>query len=385
MPHATFSFGRLAGVKIGAHWSVAVILVLLADLLAQTVLPSSAPGLPATVYWTAGVVTAALFLGSLLAHELTHALVARHYGLGVGGITLWLLGGAASITEEPASPRAESAIAASGPTVSLAIGGTCFGAAALLPNGAPVLVVVLLWLGWTNGILAGFNLLPAAPLDGGRVLHAIVWKVTGNRQRARTVASKSGQVLGFALSLLGLAALLLFGRFDGLWFMAIGWYLGFAAKSELAGATVRDLLAHLTVGDVMAADPITAPGWYTVQGFIDQVAAVSRFRVFPVVSFDGSPLGVVSLGELAAVPEAARTSTRVEDIASERRPCLMVARDAPLTEVIGNRVLRPGRDLVLVVDDDALLRGVVSPSDISRALELAVLLPQQNTNVTRRS
>ncbi|MFD8496080.1 site-2 protease family protein [Amycolatopsis sp. NPDC059657] len=381
MPHATFSLGRLAGVKIGAHWSVAVIGVLLAYLHAGTVLPSTVPELSPAVRWTAGVVTATLFLASLLAHELTHALVARHYGIGVDGITLWMLGGGTAMTEDPSSPRSEWAISAAGPGVSLAIGGGSIGIALLLPDATPAVVVVsLVWLGWTNVVLAVFNLLPAAPLDGGRVLHAIVWKVTGDRHRARTVASKSGQALGFVLAVFGLSQLVLFGRFDGLWLVLIGWYLGFAAQSELTGATVRDVLGKVRVADVMSADPVTAPGWYTVQGFVDQVATGSRYRVFPVVGFDGHAIGVVSLGGLAAVRPDARTGTRVEDVCVKPPACLVLPPDAPLTDVVGKTMLRPGRDLVLVAEH-GVLRGVLSPSDLTRALELAALT---NPALTRR-
>jgi Zn-dependent protease/CBS domain-containing protein len=373
MPRATFPLGRLAGIKIGAHWSVAGIILLLADLLARTVLPSNSPGLPVLVYWTAGIATASLLLATLLAHELTHALVARHYGIEVKDITLWLLGGATTMAKDPANPRAECAISAAGPAASLAIGGGCVGIAALLSGIVPTVVVVaLVWLGWMNGVLAVFNLLPAAPLDGGRVLHAIVWKATGNRQRARSVASRSGQVLGFALGLFGLTELLLFGRFDGLWLVAVGWFLSVAAQSELAGGTTRDLLARLRIGEVMSPDPVTAPGWFTVQGFIDNVAAASRFRTFPVVTFDGSTIGVVSLGGLAAVPDNARTTTKIADVCVKPPACLVVPPEVPLTAVIGNATLRPGRDLVLVVED-GVLRGVVGASDITRTVELAAL------------
>ena len=367
--HATFPLGRPAGIRVGAHWSVLLIMALLAQVLAQSLLPEAVPGQPVLVYWATGVGGAVVFLASLLVHELSHALVARHRGLAVDRITLWLLGGSTEMPSEPPDPGTSFAVAVAGPLASLLAGGGFLGLAWLLPAAVPAVVVVTLaWLGWTNLVLAVFNLLPGAPLDGGRILQAIVWKRTGDKRRAQAVAARSGSVLGLVLAGIGLVELLWSGSLTGLWLVGIGWFLGFSARAELAAGPAREVLGRLRLGEVMTPHPETAPGWFTVQAFVEQ-AATRRFRTYPVVSFDGRPVGVVSLAALARVPEQARPSTRVEDICAKPPRCLVLSAATPLTAVLGRR---PGPDLVLVVEDGTLV-GVVSPGDITRTLELAVL------------
>ncbi|MEU5266887.1 site-2 protease family protein [Amycolatopsis sp. NPDC021455] len=369
---ATFPLGRPAGIRVGAHWSVLLIMALLAELLAQSLLPQVVPGLSPAVYWATGVAGSVVFLASLLAHELSHALVARHRGLAVDRITLWLFGGSTEMPGDPPSPGSAFAVAVAGPLASLVAGAGFLGCAVLLSGAVPAVVVVTLtWLGWTNVVLAVFNLLPGAPLDGGRILQAAVWKRTGDKRRAQAAAARSGHVLGLLLASAGFVELLWFGSFAGLWLVGIGWFLGFSARAELAAGPARDVLARVHLGEIMTPDPVTAPGWFTVRAFIDQ-AASGRFRTYPVVAFDGRPLGVVSLAMLARVPEDARPSTRVEEVCLRPPACLQVAPETPLTAVLGRIGGRPGQDLALVVSDGVLL-GVVSPGDIARTLELAVL------------
>ncbi|MEU7788926.1 site-2 protease family protein [Amycolatopsis sp. NPDC049159] len=366
--NATFPLGRPAGVRVGAHWSVLLIMALLAGLLAQSLLPEAVPGRSPAVYWTAGVLGAVLFLGSLLAHELGHALVARHRGLAVDRVTLWVLGGSTEMSDEPPTPWTAFAVAVAGPVTSLLAGAGFLGASLLLPG---IAGVTASWLGWTNLALAVFNLLPGAPLDGGRVLQAIVWRLTGDKRRAQATAARSGNVVGLLLAVAGLVELLWFGGFAGLWLAGIGWFLAFSARAELAAGPAREVLGRIRLGEIMTPDPVTAPGWFTVRGFAEQ-AASARFRTFPVVSFDGRPLGVVSLARLGRVPEQVRASTRVEDVCARPPACLLAAPETPLSAVLGRIGNRPGQDLVLVVSD-GVLAGVVSPADVARTLELAVL------------
>ncbi len=196
--------GRIGGVPVGVHWSVAAIFALVTWQLATTVFPDAYGLGGRPVYWVAGAVTAALFFVSLLAHEGAHAVVARHHGVGVRSITLWLFGGVAQLEGEAPHPRADFAIAAVGPGTSVALAGVFAAAQALLEQaGAHGLVVgVSSWLWQINLLLAGFNLIPAAPLDGGRILRAGLWKVTGNRVRAAVLAARAGS--GFGIVLIGL-------------------------------------------------------------------------------------------------------------------------------------------------------------------------------------
>lgn len=365
---ATFPLGRPAGIRVGAHWSVLLIMALLAELLAQSLLPQAVPGRSPALYWAAGVAGSVVFLASLLVHELSHALVARRHGLAVDRVTLWLLGGSTEMADEPPTPRVAFAVAISGPLASLAIGAGFLGASLPLSG---VVGVALSWLGWTNLLLGVFNLLPGAPLDGGRVLQASVWKFTGDKRRAQAAASRSGHVLGLLVAAAGLFELLWIGNLAGLWLVGVGWFLAFSARAELAAGPAREVLARIRLGEIMTPDPVTAPGWFTVRAFLDQ-AATARFRTYPVVAFDGRPVGVVSLALLAKVPEQARVSTRVEDACARPPACLVAGPETPLKAVLGRIGGRPGQDLALVVSDGALV-GVVTPGDIARTLELAML------------
>ncbi|MBE1493915.1 Zn-dependent protease [Amycolatopsis lexingtonensis] len=365
---ATIPLGRPAGIRVGAHWSVFLTMALLAELLAQSLLPGAVPGRPPAVYWATGVAGSVVFLASLLAHELGHAIAARSRGLAVDRVTLWLFGGSTEMSEDPPTPRTAFAVAVAGPVTSL-LAGAGFLGASLLASG--VVGVTVNWLGWTNLVLAVFNLLPGAPLDGGRVLQAIVWKRTGDKRRAQVAAARSGHVLGLVLAFAGLVQLMWFGNLTGLWLAGIGWFLGVSARAELTAGPARDVLARVHVGEIMTPNPVTAPGWFTVRAFIDQ-AASGRFRTYPVVAFDGRPLGVVSLAMLARVPDDARPSTRVEDVCLRPPACLQVAPETPVTAVLGRIGARPGQDLALVVSDGVLV-GVVGPGDIARTAELAVL------------
>src|ERR671913_534893 len=222
---ASLRFGRIAGIPVGASWSALLIAGLIAWSLAGRLLPAQVPGLAPAAYWLAGAAGAGLFLGSLLAHELGHALVAQRAGLKVRGITLWLLGGPA------------------------------------------VAVAIAAWLAVGNAALALFNLLPAAPLDGGRVLRGLLWRRHGSRVRASVTATRAGVWVGS-----GLVAYGLLGQFGGwgfgtLWTALVGWFLVTAARQERDQAVLRSDLGGLLAGQVMTPAPATAPAWFTVDAF----------------------------------------------------------------------------------------------------------------------
>src|SRR6266446_1134462 len=221
----SFSLGRIAGIRIGVNWSVLFIVALLTYGLAAGQFPAAAPGYPRAEYIVAAAVTAVAYLGSLLAHELAHALVARRNGLAVEGITLWLFGGVSRLQGEVPDPGAEVRVAGVGPLVSLILGGVFVLAAWLVhaSGAAGVVVAALAWLGFINVVLAVFNAIPAAPLDGGRLLRAVLWRITGDRLKAAAWSARSGQVFGWALVAVG-TYLVLAGRdYSWLWFVLLGW------------------------------------------------------------------------------------------------------------------------------------------------------------------
>ena len=228
----TIPLGRAAGVPVGAHWSALVGVVFLGQLLAQSALPMRAPGLPAWAYWLAGGLAAVGLMASLLAHELAHAIVARRAGVGVQRITLWLLGGVSELGELPQRPGAEVRIALVGPMVSLGLGVVLTALTQVTGAlGAPALVLVTVsWLAAMNLLLGVFNLLPGTPLDGGRVLHGLLWRHSADRDRATQAVTRSGQVIGFLLAATGVL-LMLGGAWDGLWLVIVGWFLIGAASA----------------------------------------------------------------------------------------------------------------------------------------------------------
>lgn len=224
--------GTIAGIPVGLHWSIGLIGALLTVSLAGTILPVTAPGYAGAAYLVAAVATTGLFLASIVAHELGHSVVAENNGVGVQGITLFALGGVATLENEPRTPGVAARIALAGPAVSLAIGvGSLVAATAAAFLGAsPLAVAGLGWLGIVNLFLAGFNLLPALPLDGGRVLQAALWKRQGDRHRATISSATVGRYIGWGLVLLGIWQLGQGGA--GLWTAFIGWFVVATARAE---------------------------------------------------------------------------------------------------------------------------------------------------------
>jgi Zn-dependent protease len=260
----TVRLGRIAGVSVGLHWSLPLIGALLAQQLAGRRFPARAPGYSHTEYLVAAGVTAFVFLGGVLAHELGHAMVARREGIGVDGITLWFLGGVTRMTSDATTPKAELAMAGAGPLTSFVVGVVMVGLAIVARVGdvSPLLVQALVWLGVINVVLAVFNALPGAPLDGGRLLHAFVWSRHGDRRRATRAASRAGEILGAILIATGVFAFArAAGGGSGLWLALVGWFLYTGASDEQAEDDAHHALEDSTVADVLLdADRIASPG-----------------------------------------------------------------------------------------------------------------------------
>jgi Zn-dependent protease/CBS domain-containing protein len=371
--NATVPFGRIAGIPVGAHWSALLVVVLLSELLALNVLPGAAPGHGTATYLLAGAVAAVLFMLSLLAHELAHALVARRAGLGVRSITLWLLGGVSELAAQPDRPGTEIRVAVVGPAVSLALAGAFAGAgmSAAAVAAPEVVVAVLSWLATVNAMLGIFNLLPGTPLDGGRVLHGLIWQRTGSRERATRSAAGAGQFLGALLAGFGLL-LVLEGWFDGLWLVLVGWFLAGTAVSERAHGALGERLAGLVAGEVMRRGPYLAPGWWTVRALVDHLLgpAAPADAEFVVVDFEGRPIGWVTLADLAAVPATDRPATAVRAVARPMPADGVVGVDTPVEEVLRRPVGPAG---LAVVQPDGRVVGLIAIADLRRAVDLQAL------------
>jgi Zn-dependent protease/CBS domain-containing protein len=371
----TFRLGHIAGVRVGVNWSLLAVAALLTFGLAGGRYPIEAAGYSKGAYAAAGLVTAVLFLASVLVHELSHAIVARREGLEVDGISLWLLGGVTRIEGEAATPAAEVRISGSGPLTSFLLGGLFLGFAALADtfNVADLAVAVAAWLGTINLLLAVFNVLPGAPLDGGRLVHAFVWWRNGDRLKATVAASRAGRALGIALIGAGLLMFAYTGAADGLWLSVIGWFLMGAARTEQGQAQLRHALDGVTVANVMTPDPAVAPGWFTVQSFIDNYLLNHRHSSFPIESWGTGLAGMVSLGSLRMVPPSQRSFVRVIDVAVPLDKVPTARPDEPLVALL-ERMHGADRK-ALIIDEEGHLVGILTPSDVTRALAHASLRP----------
>jgi Zn-dependent protease/CBS domain-containing protein len=369
----SFRIGRLRGIPIGANWSVLVILWILAWGLAVGYLPTAEPGYSTTEYWSVGIVAALVFLASLLAHEMGHALVATRSGVGVQGITLWLFGGVSKLDREATSPSAELRIALAGPAVSLAIA-VVAGALAVISAalGVPRLVVAALaWLATINVVLGVFNLMPAAPLDGGRVLRAVLWRRSGDHLSATISASNAGRVFGFVLIGLGVLQAAAGAAGAGLWMVFLGWFLLSAARAEQTQAMLFEALAHVRVQQLMSSPAITVPEHLTVQQLVDDVVMEHHCSAFPTTDAAGRVTGLVTLSAVRRVPRDERARTEVGTVATPLAQVVRAAPDELAPELLG-RLGASSDGRALVFDGDDLV-GIVSPTDVVRMSDLAMM------------
>ena len=369
----TFRLGRIAGIRVGVNASVLVIVLIIAGGLALGRFPLVLPGRSGLAYATAALVAALAFLASLLAHELAHALVARRNGVEVEGITLWLLGGVARLRGGARTPGAEFRIAGVGPLTSLVLAGL-FMAAALLARAAGsggLPVAVLDYLAVINLSLAVFNLVPASPLDGGRLLRALLWWRRGDPWSSAVTASRAGRLFGFALIALGALQLVTGRGLGGLWLGLIGLFLVNAATAEEQQAHASARLGGLVVGQVMSGPVLTADPDQPVERFLHEVALVHRFSTYPLVDGGGAFVGLVTLNRLRDVPAHARATTRLRDVACPLPEIPTARPDEPLLDLLGRmQGCTDGRAVVL---DGGRVVGVVSPRDVTRTLQLADL------------
>jgi Zn-dependent protease len=363
--------GRIAGIRIRADWSLLVIFGLILATLGAGVF--DLPGQPAWIAWTLASIATFLFYASLLAHELAHAIVARRQGTPVEDITLWLFGGAARLRGEPASPGAEARTTAAGLAVTGLLGVLFWALAEILQGmgASSVVAIVPTWLAFMNLLLGAFNAVPALPLDGGRLLHAGLWRWWGSRDRATVSAARLGRAFGFLIVAAGVLGFVVLGGFGGLWLALIGWFLMTAAGAEERQVQLSSVLQGLRVRDVMTASPNAIPAWITVEAFLHHVALAQRGSAYPVADISGRVVGVVSLRRVATVSPQQRGSVRLQEVAAGLDSSAVAAPGEPLIDVARRMRSGPG-DGALVFDEGRLV-GVVSVADIARAVQIASL------------
>jgi Zn-dependent protease/predicted transcriptional regulator len=378
----SFRFGRIAGISVGINWSLIAIFLLIAVSLAAGRFPTVFPDQPAWAYAVAGSITAVLFFASVLAHEISHALVAQRNGIEVDGIVLWLLGGVARLKGDAESPGVAFRIAIVGPMVSLILG-ILFLTAAFALDQADALGLVVesaLWLGIINIILAVFNLFPGAPLDGGRVLRSILWRINGDKHRSWVQAAKAGRVVGFIVIGLGILQFAAIG-IGGLWLVLIGWFLVMAAAAEESHAKMHGALGDTRVADVMSQHPVTAPADITVDQFLEQYVFEYRYSTFPITSPAGEVTGLVIVDSVRTVAPERRSTVRLADLAVPLAEVPAATVDDSLAEVLDKfGLIDDGRVLVMRGTD---LVGIVSPADVMRLLELRELVGPSSRPIGR--
>ena len=380
--------GRIAGVMVTMDWSLLIIFGLITLALAGGLLPSWHPDWGALVTWLTAAVAAALFLVSVLVHELAHAVVGRRLGVRVRHITLFVLGGLAHMESEPRTWRAELGMALAGPLMSLALGvgslvlaGLVAGPIELDPADptkaiarlGPV-ATVLFWLGPVNILLGLFNLVPGFPLDGGRVLRALLWGLTGDLLAATRWAAGAGRVFGWVLIASGFAMILGLrvpllgsGPVAGVWIALIGWFLNSAAVMSLRRVVAEQWLGGVPASKVMERDFVAIPPGLSVRALIDEHLIGTSHRVFPVVD-DGQLLGLVCVADLRKVSREEQALTPVSAVMT---PLVQLQVLGP-SDTAGSaldRLTQHGVNQLPVVDQGRLL-GLVSREDILTWLAL---------------
>ena len=332
------------------------------------------------------VVSALAFFGSILLHEMGHAIVALREGIGITDITLWLFGGVARMSRDTDSPGAEFRIAVAGPVVTLliavgclaagfAIGGEGFWDALRFDQQAGVsgALAFLAWIASLNVLLLGFNLIPAFPLDGGRIARAIAWRITGDRRRATRIAAMLGQ--GFSYVFIGVGIWMVLAKGDvigGVWLALVGFILGSAARGAIAQTELTSRIEGITVQDVMDAEPVVIPDDTSVERALDEFFLRYRWPWFPVVDRAHRFVGLLQRGAADAVPEGRRaTATVTEFVTADGDGTLGVRTDTPIESLLANENLRRLGGLV-AVDDDGRLQGVITADQVGRALRNAL-------------
>jgi Zn-dependent protease/CBS domain-containing protein len=364
--NGNLTLGRLGGVEIRINWSWLVVFALIVWSLAATVFPSENPELSDGVHLAMGVAAALLFFASVLLHELGHAWQARREGLEIDGITLWLFGGVAQFKGGFPNPGAEFRIAIAGPLVTLGLGaGFVLLAFAGLPSAVDG---VAAWLGYINLFLLVFNLIPALPLDGGRVLRAALWRARGDLGWGTRVAADIGRGFGYLFIALGVAMFIFEGSFSGAWLAFIGWFLLQAATAEARYVATDQALAGLQVRDLMARSPVTVDPDLTVGRFMDEIARSRRFTTYPVVDRSGRPIGLLAFSALAAVPRSEWDTRRVRESMIPLDQVPLLAESTRAVDALADLSSRPGANRGLVVDNGHL-EGLLSITDLARALQ----------------
>ncbi len=381
---------KLFGFEIKVDLSWIVIAVLAAWALAKFQFPTQVGGLSQSVYWWMGVAGAVGLFVSIVFHELWHSLIARRFGLQMKGITLFIFGGVSEMTEEPANAKVEFWMAIAGPLSSVALAVIFYllswvaSGGVVLPYLSPItpppllsagmspLVAVLFYLGYLNGLLAIFNIIPGFPLDGGRVLRAIIWAFDKDVVKATRIASWVGSAFALLLIAVGLFSVLT-GVLGGLWYALVGWFLWGAARSSYQQVLVRKGLEGVTVRKLMEANPVTVPRALSIERFVEDYIYKHTYKMYPVL--DGDRLGGgASLKKVKDIPRTEWQTRTVGEIAGGCSPDDTIGPEANATDALA-QMGRAGLSRLMVVEGNRLV-GIISLKDMLQFLNAKLQLGQ---------
>lgn len=378
----SFTLLKVRGIRITVDWSWFIVLFLViywlsdfyGNLLGQ---PNSA-----TEPYVLAVASAVGFFGSIVLHELGHAFMALRNGIGITRINLWIFGGVAQMDRESDSPGTEFKVAAGGPVVTaliaavliaiglVTVGGTEFRDAVEMRVNAGTngIMAMVAWLAAINVIVLAFNLLPAFPMDGGRIVRAIAWKITGKRSAATRFAAGLGRIFGYLFVGLGVVWAISGNVFSGVWLLLIGVLITGSARAATAQTNVTSRLDGIKVGDVMDENPVAIPGTTAVDQALDQYFLRYQWSWFPVVDGGDRFLGVVIRDQLEQVPETDRVSTTVSEHLEMNSRAFHISEEALLESLLGNPDMRKFGAL-MVTSHGGQLAGVVTVEQLGRALK----------------
>ncbi len=358
--------GKIIGIDLYIHAGWLIILVLLTWSLAGDRFVQLAPSWTGSTYWITALITSLLFFVSVLMHEVAHALLTRAHGLTVTRMTLFIFGGVEDLKQAPRSPGSELQIALIGPGISFLLAGLYYGLALPFANTGTPEEAVLDYVAFINLALALINLLPGFPLDGGRIMRALLWKFTGNYRRASHTATLTGQGCSYLLIVLGIGSFFTGNLFDGLWIIFIGWFLLSAGQSAHAQELIQTALRDVTVERAMNPTPVTVPANISIQKLVDEYFQPLNISSAPVMQ-GGYLAGLITFIEISQVQRENWGKTPVGYVMRLREQIFIVTPDQPLSVALQSMLAR-GINLVPVVQDD-LLVGVLNLESILSYLQ----------------
>ena len=368
---AQIKLGRIAGIAVGLHYSWFIIALLITFSLVGH-FHSVTPQWTTAVVWASAIITCLLFFAALLLHELAHSLIAKAYGLRVQAITLFALGGVSQIETDVPDAKTEFWMAIAGPITSVVIGMACLGTDWMigwLPGKAPTspAVAVLLWLGYINLVLAAFNMIPGFPLDGGRVLRAVIWWITHNADLSMRLAAQAGEAVAVAFIVLGLMRFFVGASLDGLWTAFIGWFLLDASRTSYARTELLSELRDRRVGEMMERDCPTVDSKTSLQQFVDEHLLPTGRRSF-IVEEEDHVAGLITPNEVKGVERALWPSTRVDRVMRPLRELSIVAPDTPVIQALQMMSQQDVNQLPVVLN--GRLEGIFSRAHVMRFLQI---------------